>query len=308
MKRAWLIDISNWVGLSPDTVNGLIKTLVILIIIWAIRWVILRVVTRQFSDDVQRNYFARRAVTYTLTALAFLLVGRLWVSGLRNLGTFFGLLSAGVAVALADLLSSFVGWIFILLRRPYEVGDRVEIDGQRGDVIDIRLFNTYLMECGHWVDADQSTGRTLMIPNGYVFKKSIANFTQGFDFIWDEIPVQVTFESDWKRARDILTEISNRIGQPMSADAQEQIHRAAGRHMIVFKKLTPIVYTTVKDSGIMLTIRYLTPPRQRRGNAARIWEAVLDAFAKEPKIDLAYPTQRAYFNFVEGKPDTMPKN
>jgi len=268
----------------------------------------LRVINRQFGDDAQRKYFARRTVTYTLTVIAFLLIGRLWVSGLRNLGTFFGLLSAGVAVALGDLLSSFVGWIFIFLRRPYDVGDRIEIDGQMGDVIDIRLFNTYLMECGHWVDADQSTGRTLMIPNGYVFKKHIANFTQGFDFIWDEIPVQVTFESDWKRARDILTEISDRICMPMSKDARSQIHRASGKHMIVFKKLTPIVYTTVKDSGIMLTIRYLTPPRQRRGNATKIWEAILDAFANEPKIDLAYPTQRAFFNFVEGKPDTMPKN
>jgi small-conductance mechanosensitive channel len=218
------------------------------------------------------------------------------------------LLSAGVAVALGDLLASFVGWIFILLRRPYEVGDRVEIDGKLGDVIDIRLFNTYLMECGQWVDADQSTGRILMVPNGYVFKKSIANFTAGFDFIWDEIPVLVTFESDWRKARRILQDIADRIALPMAESAKTQIHRAAGKHMIVFKKLTPIVYTSVKDSGVMLTIRYLTPPRQRRNNATQIWEAILDAFAKEPSIDLAYPTQRAYLNFVEGKPAMRPKD
>lgn len=294
--------LGDWLGLAPDVAGSLLETLIILVLVLLVRAVSLRMLARKV-EDVRQAYYWRRGISYTATIVAVLLVGRVWFSGLRNIGTFLGLLSAGVAIALADVLANLAGWIFLLARRPYEVGDRIEIDNKTGDVIDIRLFNTYLMECGNWVEADQSTGRILLVPNGRVFKTNVANYTQGFQFIWDELRVLVTFESDWKRAKEILTAIANDHGQPLSRDAQEQIRRAAGKHMIVFQNLTPIVYTEVRDCGVLLTIRYLTPPRQRRGNAAQAWEDILEAFALEPTIDFAYPTQRAYVNMWEGKPE-----
>jgi small-conductance mechanosensitive channel len=218
-----------------------------------------------------------------------------------------GLVTAGLAIALQDPLSNLAGWLFIVTRRPYSVGDRIEIAGQIGDVIDIRLFQTYLMECGNWVGSDQATGRVLGIPNGMVFKSTSANYTSGFEYIWDEIPVLVTFESDWRKAKRLLEGIAESVAQPMSADSQRQIRRAASKQMIFFQKLTPIIYTSVQDSGVLLTMRYLTPPRQRRGNAQLIWEAILDAYAHETDIDFAYPTMRQFRNITEGKPGTRPE-
>jgi len=223
------------------------------------------------------------------------------------MGTFLGLLSAGIAIALKDPLVNMVSWAFILIRQPFKVGDRIQIGKVAGDVIDIRLFQFSIMEIGNWVDADQSTGRIVHIPNGIVFTEPQANYTAGFQYIWNEIPVLVTFESDWKKAKSILTDVVNQHGVLLSNEAERQIKEAAKQFLIFYSKLTPIVYTSVKDSGVMLTLRYMCDPRKRRTIEEEIWEDILNRFSKYDDIDLAYPTQRFYSNSIEGKAGTKPK-
>ena len=159
---------------------------------------------------------------------------------------------------------------------------------------------------GNWVDADQSTGRIIHIPNGIVFNKWQANYTAGFEYIWNEIPVLVTFESDWKKAKEILLEAVNKHAVHLSAEAEKQIKVAAKKFLIFYNKLTPIVYTSVKDCGVMLTIRFLCHVRRRRATDELIWEEVLEQFAKHDDIDFAYPTTRFYNNIGEGKEGTKP--
>ncbi|HEX9250738.1 MAG TPA: mechanosensitive ion channel domain-containing protein [Ignavibacteriaceae bacterium] len=217
------------------------------------------------------------------------------------MGTFLGLLSAGVAIALKDPLVNMVSWAFILIRQPFKVGDRIQIGEVAGDVIDIRLFQFSIMEIGNWVDAEQSTGRIIHIPNGIVFTVPQANYTAEFQYIWNEIPVLVTFESDWKKAKQILTDIINKQGVLFSEGAERQLIEASKKFLIFYSKLTPIVYTLVKDSGVMLTMRYMCNPRERRMTEEKIWEDVLNKFAECDDIDLAYPTQRFYNNSTGGK-------
>jgi small-conductance mechanosensitive channel len=207
-----------------------------------------------------------------------------------------------VAIALHAPLTNFAGWVFLTVRRPFTVGDRIQIGEHAGDVIDLRLFAFSLVEIGNWVDADQSTGRILHIPNGKVFQETVANYTQGFNFIWDEIPVTVTFESDWRKAKELLTEIAGRHAALTREDAARQVREAANKFLIKYEHLTPIVWTTVADIGVTLTIRFLTDPRRRRSAEVAIWEEILDAFAVADDIDFAYPTQRFYDNLSEGKP------
>lgn len=163
-----------------------------------------------------------------------------------------------------------------------------------GDVIDIRLFQFSLVEIGNWVDADQSTGRILHIPNSKVLREPLANYHQGFKYIWHEIPVLITFESNWKKAKKMLTDIAYEKAEPLSGKIQEQIRGAAQKYLIFYNKLTPIVYTTVKDSGVLLTIRYMVAPRQSRSTEEQIWEAILDLIDANDDINLAYPTTRFY--------------
>jgi len=174
-------------------------------------------------------------------------------------------------------------------------------------VIDLRIFQFTLLEIGNWVDADQSTGRVIHVNNGQIFGQSLANFSKGFQFIWNEIAVLVTFESDWEKAKEILTDIAVKHGEELSAAAEERVQQAARRFMIFYSKLTPTVYTSVRDCGVLLTIRYLCDPRRRRTTEQSIWEDILHAFAEHDDIDFAYPTQRFYDNRTEGKPGTKPE-
>jgi small-conductance mechanosensitive channel len=297
-------DLKDWLfpaATLPVAVRQqLVGTFVALVLLAAARLLVLRVLYRG-SRDPRVLYRWRKTVTYTTFVLAFMVVGRIWSTGFSSLSTFLGLLTAGLAIALQDPIVNLAGWLFILWRRPFAVGDRIQIGDHQGDVIDIRVFQSTILEIGNWVHADQSTGRVIHIPNGKVFRETQANFTQAFAYIWNEIPVLVTFESDWRRAKGLLEEIAVRHALHLSAAAEEEIRAAARQFMIFYTKLSPAVYTSVADSGVMLTVRYLCDPRQRRGTSQAIWEDVLDTFAACGDIDLAYPTYRYYDNVSEGK-------
>jgi small-conductance mechanosensitive channel len=202
---------------------------------------------------------------------------------------------------LKDPVVNIAGWLFILIRRPFSIGDRIEIGNLKGDVIDMRIFQFTLNEIGNWVDADQSTGRIIHVPNGKIFTEPQMNYTAGFSHIWNEIGVMVTFESDWKKAKSILEEIVTKHAAHLTDAAQKTLREASRKYLIMYNTLTPIVYTSVKDSGIMLTMRYLITPRRRRSSEQAIWEETLESFAQCNEIDFAYPTQRIYYNLKEGK-------
>jgi small-conductance mechanosensitive channel len=302
--------VNLWISLRDQILTGqgleakLFYTLLALLVFWLIRRVALSVLLR--GREIQVQYRVRKLVAYITWPIAFLVIGRIWFAGFEALSTYLGLLSAGLAIALQSPLVNLAGWAFILWRQPFKVGDRIQVGEHRGDVIDQRIFMFSLMEIGNRVDADQSTGRMIHIPNGKVFAEVLANYGQGFQYIWNEVPVLVTFESDWRKAKELLLEVAERHGTAISNSAQQQLREAAKKFMIFYKTLTPTVYTSVRDSGVLLTIRYLCDPRKRRSTEQEIWEAVLEAFARYENIDFAYPTQRYYSNQREGKPGTRP--
>ncbi len=289
----FLTDGRTWLGLMPETQLKLLRSLLVVLFFLFVRSVVLRIIRKNVTDVAQR-YRWSRGFTTAVGVLTLLFLISTWFAGLRSLATFAGILGAGLAVALHDTIANIAGFFFIVFRRPFEVGDRIEIDGAAGDVIDIRLFQFSLLEIGNWVDADQSTGRIMQVPNGKVLRERTASFTRGFDYIWHEIPVLITFESDWKEAKAILEEIVGAEAFMVGEEAARQVREAASRYLIYSGKTTPIVYTSVRDSGILLTVRYMTKPKTRRGTEQQIWEQVLDRFAENDDITLAYPTVRYY--------------
>jgi len=295
---AWL---ETTLGLSPVAQERLFDSLALIALLWLVRRLTLRIVWRRV-EDVRARYRWQKTTTYVAVSIGLLAIGWIWIEGLGSIATFLGLVSAGIAIALKDILVNFAGWGFILARRPFELGDRIQIGEHAGDVIDIRLFQFSLLEIGNWVDADQSTGRVIHVPNGRVLTEVTANFSKGFQHIWNELPVLVTFESDWEKAKQILLTIAEEHAAHLTEAAQRSIREVSRRFLIFYQTLTPTVYTSVVDSGVLLTIRYLCAPRERRGTAEAIWEAILHEFAKHPDIDFAYPTQRFYDNRTEGKP------
>jgi small-conductance mechanosensitive channel len=287
-------------SLSDVMAARLIQSVAIIVVLFLIRLIAVRIITRR-TDDIRTQYQARKIASYVTVVIVLVLLGRVWFSGVQSLLTYLGLLSAGIAIALKDPLTGMAGWLFILWRRPFAVGDRIQIGDHAGDVVDVRLFQFTLLEIRNWVDADQSTGRIIHVPNGDVFSKPVANYVRGFRYIWHEIPVLLTFESDWRTAKSILTEVVTEHAETLTPDAERRLQSASRKYMIFYSTLTPIVYTTVRDSGVLLTMRFLCDPRRRRGTEQTMWEAILERFSAYDDIDFAYPTIRHFDHGAEGK-------
>jgi small-conductance mechanosensitive channel len=290
-------NISTWLqtylGIDLAAQHKLLISVLIVATLWLLHRVLHASVTERIKDR-DRRYQWQKALGYTFATLGVLIVSLVWIEGVQYAATYLGLVSAGLAIALKDPITNIVAWVFILWRKPFEVGDRIEIGPYAGDVVDQRIFQFSMMEIGNWVDSDQSTGRILHIPNGMIFTSGVANYTHGPDYIWNEIPVLITFESDWEKAKGLLQEIADAQDVSQKEDVSKEFEAATRKFLLRYNKLTPIVYTNVLDSGVLLTIRYLCKPRQRRGTAQAVWEEILRAFAKHPDIDLAYPTTRFY--------------
>jgi small-conductance mechanosensitive channel len=297
--------LNKTTGIPVGFYNQLFTSLAGIAFLWLLRWLILKLVWRE-TENLLDRYQWRKVSSYAAFVLAVFLVGRVWFEGFHSAATFLGLLSAGLAIALKDPLVNLVGWMLIIWRKPFKVGDRIQIGIYAGDVIDLTIFRFTISEIGNWVHADQTTGRIVHIPNGKVFAEPQAIYSRGsYDYIWNEIAVLVTFESNWKRAKDILNEIVVSHTRNLTEPAESKLKEYARDFLIVPAHLTPMVYTTVEASGILLTMRHLCESHNRRESTQEIWEDVLDRFAECDDINFAYPTQRSYNNVTESKSGTV---
>jgi len=281
--------------LTSPVIVKFLESVAVIIFFWLIKKIIVKLINKNIAD-VKTQYHWRKVMKSTFFVIVLILVGRIWIRGMQSILTYLGLVSAGIAIALKDVLSNLAGWVYIISRRPFDVGDRVEIGEFAGDVIDQGFFEFTLLEIGNWVQADQSTGRLIHVPNGKIFSQDLANYDKGFNHLWNEINVVITFESDWQKAKKILLNIAETKGEHISKKMGMQIKKAARKYMIYYKNLTPIVYTSVVNHGVKLTIRHLCETRKRRDDTEAIWEDILLEFAKNNDIELAYPTTRFFDN------------
>lgn len=284
--------IERVTGMGPDLQTRILLTLAAIAGLWVARRVAGRVLTRRVQDP-KGLFLWRRTSSYIAVIVGLVLLARIWFHSFSGLATFLGLASAGIAIALREIIANIAGWFYIILRRPFVLGDRIEVAGVRGDVVDIRVLGFSLMEVGKWVAADQSTGRIVHVPNGKVFSEHVANYSSGTNHIWEEVPVLITFESDWRKAKGIMEDAMAGIVQD-ATELTSVRSDEAGRYLIYQGVSTPIVYTSVQSSGVLLTARFPVQPRQRRGSVQNVWETLLDAFAEHDDIDFAYPTTRFY--------------
>lgn len=300
--------IIGWVerttGIAAGLLENILLSVVVLLLLWLLNRVFLQLVFRQ-QQDLRRQYWWRKVSNYATTIIGFLLLANIWFEGFQPIATFLGLLSAGLVLALREPLLNIAGWLFIIWKRPFRVGDRIEIDGQIGDVIDIRLFQFSLNEIHAWVDADQATGRVVHIPNYKLFTAAQVNYNYGFPFLWHEISVNITFESNWKKAKTILATAAARHSEQLNREAEEQLNRISQQHLIFYDSLQPKLYTKVVENGIRLTMRYLCSIGRRRESEHLVWEDILEAFLSSDDIRFAYPTTRFYQPQPAAQPPTL---
>jgi small-conductance mechanosensitive channel len=215
-------------------------------------------------SEIKTKYSFRKGITVVFYLLIVVVVSIIWVENTQALVVSFGIIGAGIAIALQDVFRNFAGSIFIISSGLYSVGDRVEIDEKMGDVIDIGLWNTTLMEIQGWVDGDQTTGRITLIPNGAVISTPVFNYTKDFTFIWDEITIPLTYQSDWKEAIRVFSSILKEQNDKMVAEAETAIERVGTKYYIIRKGVEPAIYLTTTSNWVQISMRYVVDVRQRR--------------------------------------------
>lgn len=277
---------------SPGYVQ-LFWSVVVVLSALLVNRLIVRTINNRVEDANRRHVF-RKIVNYTLTTLAIIVLLFLWVRNLTFLTALTGFLAAGLAIALRDVLLSIFGWFKIIWTRPFTVGDRIQVRNLEGDIIDISPLHTVILEVGNWVQAKQSTGRIIFIPNNVIFLESVMNSTLGFPYLWDEFSLAVTFESNLDSAQSLMKDPVEDVVGINYRRARREIQKMGDRYAIRYENLSPRVYTDIKDHGVELTIRYLTQVRGRRETKSRLSKRILELLQEHPDVELAYPTYRVF--------------
>lgn len=246
------------------------------------------------DDDLTARHKARKFVAWGRMVAFGLAALLIWGQRIEGLGVFLGMVGAGLTLSIQETLLCIAGWMLILTRRPFDIGDRIELADQVGDVIDVRLFYFSLIEVGAWCAGEQSTGRLVHVPNSFLFRNPTLNYTQSFPFIWNEVTAVFTFESDWEVAKGLLEEWGEDEAGKIEGEVRKHLASAQEHYPIKYRNLRPIVYPEIADHGVALTLRYLCPVRRRRSTEASVAEHLLRRVAATPGVEFAYPTTRFY--------------
>ena len=292
--------IERWRDLYlQDVGEKLLAFVVMALAVYALTRLVRRLI-RDNIEDINRRHILQKYSSYLAGFLLFVCGVALFADSLQGLGTVLALLLAGVAVALQDVLKSVVGWLYVSGRSGIEVGSRIEVGGVLGDVVDIGVLKTTVLEVGTMVYGRQSSGRLVTIPNYRLLSDNVHFQGNANPLSWQEVRVTITFESDWKRAEGLVRGIGDDIHEELAPQLEAGFRRLEQRYAFKYGTLTPIVYITISGTGVELTLRFLTPVRRHRGSVDAVSRRILAAFAAEPTVELAHPTYRVFRRGEEG--------
>jgi small-conductance mechanosensitive channel len=242
-------------------------------------------------QDTDLRYRIRKAISFVGYAIMSLLIVLAFSDSLGKLTVIFGVIGAGVAFALQEVIASFAGWAAISLGQFYKPGDRVLLGGIMGDVIDISILRTTLMECGDWVKADLYNGRIVRIANSFVFKEPVYNYSADFPFVWDEITVPVKYGSDRHLTREILQKVADEVIGEYVLQAKAQWEHMVHKYLIEDARIEPAVTLIANDNWMEFTLRYIVDYKKRRGKKDLIFSRILDEFDNsEGRVSVASTT------------------
>lgn len=300
MGRSWLIPISLallalilWLTtlLYPSIqLTRVIFTLIIILTIYLIFKLVLEDNFVSRVSSFERRYYLSKTFYFIHLLITFIAIMIIWVEDIQTLLLSLGLVAAAFTISIQDVAKNFVGGLAIYFSNLYRVGDRIEIKEKKGDVIDINLFYTTIMEMREWVSSDQHTGRISSLPNAMVLSNPINNYTKDFTFLWDEVIVPISYGSDWRAAKSLIMDVLSQETNMMKDIAEEEISNM-GRKYYISKGLTdPEVFLKLTDNWIELTARFVTPVRQRRMTRNRVSHRILEEIEKSEGIKIASQT------------------
>jgi len=270
--------LKNW--LFDPTVGKIVVTLfAILLVVIVVRFA-QRALGRYIQDN-DRRYRMRKMVTFSGYLLAIFLLTLIFSDKLSSLTIAFGVTGAGIAFALQEVIASVAGWVGLSFGRLYKIGDRVQLGGIKGDVIDIGVLRTTLMECGAWITGDLYNGRIVRVSNSFIFKEPVFNYSADFPFLWDEIIMPVRYGSDYDLARRIFEEALLAVTGDYASRSKAIWGKMTEKYRIEDLKVEPVVTLITNDNWVEYTLRYVVDYKKRRATKDMICELVLKKIERE---------------------------
>jgi len=273
----WLVDSSYH---DPYLEKGAV-TLTVLAIIYLVFSILLISMFSTRVSDAKTKYQMRKIFSALGTVFSIGAVVTIWVTDPQALVVSYGLMAAGVAIALQDLFRNIAGGFIIFLRSPYRVGDRVLLKGVEGDVIDISIMYTTLLELRQWVSGDQATGRLVLVPNGDLLSGNVYNYTRDNNFLWDELMVPVPYDSDWRGIVDAVHTIVERETEEVTAQAMKELSSMMGKYYLTPREVGARVYLVLTSNYLELHVRFICLTRDRRETASHLSRLVLEEMERE---------------------------
>ena len=273
-----LTNLKNFLEVNNTYIDLILTTLAILLVANIIKRILTRLLL--IKKDNKTEYQQKKLINFLITTFTILLLIVIWMPYIKNILTFISFISAAMTIALREFIYNLFSGIYIRVRKPFSVEDRIEIDETRGDVININMLNFEILEVSEKDHYNgQSTGIIIHLPNSMIFTKPLKNFNKIFKYIWNEMTIKIPLEENVSEAKRVIYKIvnNNEIVNKIPTKMQKQIDNLSPNYRIYYNKYEPIIYTKVDGDVIELTVRYLIHPKKVRYVESTIWEQILKA-------------------------------
>lgn len=254
--------IGEWMLENPGAAS-LIKYLLIVIATLALIAFLRRLLKVKVADTDLR-YKSQKGIEILGYFLIILFSISYFTGNIKDMALAVGLLTAGITITLQELILSVAGSFYIFFVKVYKPGDRIEIHGIKGDVIDIDSIYTTMMEIGEWVSSDNYSGRIVKLSNAFVFKGAIYNYSRDFPFVWDEFDLPIRYGSDLELAKRIVTQAATEILSDFVKESIAEWKQVVNKYYIEDAQVNPTLAITMTDNWVQFNLRYIVDYKKRR--------------------------------------------
>jgi len=254
--------IQEWIKDNPLLWN-IAKFLIVVIVVL----IIIKLLRNQLKKNIPNTsirYKSQKGVEILGYILLVIIAISYFTGTIKDFTLIIGLFTAGIAFTLQELILSIAGSLYIFLVKVYAPGDRIEIHGIKGDVIDVDSIYTTMMEIGEWVSSDYYSGRIVKLSNAFVFKGPIYNYSQDFPFIWDEVNLPIRYGSDVELAKSIIIKIASEVLSEFTANSKSQWEDVVNKYYIEDAQVDPTLAISLTDNWIQFNLIYIVDFKKRR--------------------------------------------
>ena len=289
--------LSGLTSINKDILSAIIVSIFVLSVFSIIKYILKFVIAGRIENS-RKVYFINQSTQVFINIIEVVLLLFIWGNYFKNLMTLISVVSAAMTIALRELIMNFFCGVYIRMKKPFKVEDRIEIDGMKGDVMNISAMSFEVLEVSTKEENGQSTGIVVSFPNSIIFSKPIKNINKGFKYVWNELTIRVCLDCDLVKNKQELYRIVNGIDtiKNIPIKMMNELHSISPDNRIYFNKYDPIIYTKIVEDHIELTVRYLMHPKKSRYIESVIWNKIYLAF-KEGKIELFLGVNGPQLNF-----------